>query len=127
MEKIIKKESLKLLLESRLLFASVIIMNLIALTLAIVIIFLIKPSELQLITHYSAFGITHLYRSQWYYLYSFVLFEILVSVLHSFIAIKVLIVKGRPLALLTVWSGILILLLGFSTALSVINVWNPLI
>ncbi|MGB4420768.1 MAG: hypothetical protein WBI29_03150 [Candidatus Saccharimonadales bacterium] len=120
------KESLKLLINNRLLFVSVIFVNLVAVIFAIILVFLIKPSELQLVNHYSAFGITHLYRSQWYYLYVFVAFQLMVSILHSIISVKMLIVKGHSIAMLTIWSGLFVLALGFSTALSVINVWNPL-
>jgi len=120
------KESFKLLINNRLLFASVVLVNLIALIFAIILIFLIKPSELQLVSHYSAFGVTHLYRSQWYYLYVFVIFQLLVSILHSVISVKMLNTKGHSIAMLTIWSGLFVLVLGFSTALSVINVWNPL-
>ena len=120
------KESFKLLINNRLLFVSVILVNLVAIMFAIILIILIKPSELQLVNHYSAFGITHLYRSQWYYLYVFALFQLIVSILHSVISVKMLITKGHSIAMLTIWSGLFVLVLGFSTALSVINVWNPL-
>jgi len=120
------KESFKLLANNKLLFASVIFVNLVAIIFAIILIFMIKPSELQLVSHYSAFGITHLYRDQWYYLYVFVLFQPLVAILHSIISVKMLIEKGHSIAMLTIWSGLFVIILGFSTALSVINVWNPL-
>ena len=120
------KESFKLLVNNKLLFASVIFVNLAAIIFAIILIFMIKPSELQLVSHYSAFGITHLYRDQWYYLYVFVFFQPLVAILHSIISAKMLIEKGHSIAMWTIWSGLFVIILGFSTALSVINVWNPL-
>jgi hypothetical protein len=93
---------------------------------AIVIGLSIHSSELQLVSHYSAFGITHLYRDQWFYLSVFVVFEIVVAILHSIISIKLLIAKGRSLAVLFAWSGVGVVLLGWITAVAVLNVWTPL-
>lgn len=86
----------------------------------------IQPSELQLVSHYSAYGITHLYRDQWFYLLVFVFFQLVVFLMHLFIAIKLLTVKGREFAIAFAWLGIFIMIIGLITAQSVINVWTPL-
>ncbi len=97
-----------------------------AFIVAIIIALKIHPSEMQLVSHYSAFGITHLYRDQWFYLYVFVLFPLVVAALHAAISVKLLIVKGHSLAVMFAWFGITIILLGSATASAVINVWKPL-
>jgi hypothetical protein len=56
----------------------------------------------------------------------FVAFEIIVAVLHTIIAIKLLIVKGHSLAIMFAWFGIGTILLGWVTTLAVLNVWTPL-
>jgi len=86
----------------------------------------IKPSELQLVSHYSAFGTTHLYRDQWFYLLVFIFFGLIVAILHIIIAIKLLIVDKRSIAVMIIWAAIGIILLGWATAHSVLNVWTPL-
>ena len=89
---------------------------------------MIHSSDLQLITHYSAFGISHIYRNQWFYLYVFVLFELIVAVAHTILSVKLLIVKGRSVAIMNAWMGIIVIFLGFSTALSLLSLnaaWNP--
>ncbi|MEI6053940.1 MAG: hypothetical protein WCQ49_01065 [Candidatus Saccharibacteria bacterium] len=86
----------------------------------------IRPSELQLVSHYSAFGTTHLYRDQWFYLLVFVFFGLIVAILHIIITIKLLIINKRSIAIMFVWSAIGIILLGWATAYSVLNVWTPL-
>lgn len=75
----------------------------------------IQPSERQLISHYSAFGITHFYFDQWFYQFVFVVFGIGASVLHSIIAVKLLIVKGHSLAIMYAWFGIAVILIGWVT------------
>lgn len=86
----------------------------------------VKPSDLQLVTHYTAYGVTHLYRDQWFYLLTFVGFTILVAFLHIAIAIKMYTTKGSPLAIMVAWSGLGVILFAWITALSIINVWSPI-
>jgi hypothetical protein len=123
-ESIIK--SLKELVADRFLLILTSVMLLISFISAIVIGFSIHSSELQLVSHYSAFGITHLYRDQWFYLFVFVVFVILVAILNSVISVKLLVTKGRPLAIMFTWLSIGIIFLGWVTASSVLNVWTPL-
>jgi len=124
--KIIIKESLKQLITDRYLLILLLAMLLLAFILATIIGLSIHPSELQLVSHYSTFGVTHFYRDQWFYLFVFVAFEIIVAVLHTIIAIKLLIVKGHSLAIMFAWFGIGTILLGWVTTLAVLNVWTPL-
>lgn len=125
MKEIILK-SLKQLIADRYLLALVLIMLLLALVSAIVIGFSVHPSELQLVSHYSAFGVTHFYRDQWFYLFVFIAFGPLLAILHSIIAIKLLIVKGHAIAIMFTWFAIGILFIGWTTALAVLNVWTPI-
>jgi len=120
-------KSLKDLVADRYLLVLVLLLVILSIVFSIIIGLSIHPSELQLVSHYSDFGVTHLYRDQWFYLFSFVLFGIVVAVLHTIIAIKLLVVKGRSFAIMFAWVGIGIILLGcFVTAMAVINVWKPL-
>ncbi|MFZ3009468.1 MAG: hypothetical protein WA030_00400 [Candidatus Microsaccharimonas sp.] len=102
-----------------------------AVTLVLMILFItyiilaVRPSELQLVTHYTAYGVTHLYRSQWWYLLGFGGFALLAAFLHISIAIKMYITKGHPLAIMFAWMGIGILLFAWVTSFSIINVWSP--
>ena len=82
----------------------------------------VRPSELQQVTHYTAFGVTHLYRDQWFYLLSFAGFAVLVAFLHITIAIKLYITKGHPLALMFAWIGIGIIIFAWLTSIWLINI-----
>jgi len=119
-------QSLKQLVADRYLLVLSLFIVIVAIVCAINIGLSIKPSELQLVSHYSAFGITHLYRDQWFYLLVFVLFGAVVSLLHVIISVKLLIVKGHSIATMFAWVSIVIIILGWVTAQAVLNVWTPL-
>ena len=123
--KTIIKHSLKQLIDDRYLLVLLIILMLLALIMSINVGLSIKPSELQLVSHYSAFGITHFYSDQWFYLLLFPFFGIVVALFHIVVSIKLLIVKGHPVAIMVAWFGIGIVLLGWATAIAVLNIWTP--
>lgn len=123
--KTIIKESFKQLLPHKYLLFLLSFLLLLSLSLAIYIGLSIRPSELQLISHYSAFGLTHLYRDQWYYLLVFLAFDIVAAVFHTIISIKLLIIKSRSFAIMFAWCGIGMILLNLTIFLSVINLWKP--
>ncbi|OYX42065.1 hypothetical protein B7Y94_04165 [Candidatus Saccharibacteria bacterium 32-49-12] len=118
--------SLKQLFTNRYLTTLAIVMILLALANLIYIVLTVQPSELQLVAHYTAFGITNLYRDQWIYLWGFGLFGLLVAFFHIGLSIKVYIAKGHPLALMIAWLGIAIIVFAWIMAFSIINVWSPL-
>lgn len=124
--KIIIKESFKQLIANRYLLVLLSALVILTIGFAIIIGFSIHPSELQLISHYTAFGPIHLYRDQWFYLFVFIVFGLMVCVLHIIISVKLLLIKGRTLAIMYAWFGIGIVLLGWVTAISLLNVWAPL-
>lgn len=101
------------------------VMILLAISFTIYIAISVQPSDLQLVTHYTAYGVTHLYRDQWFYLLSFIGFAILATFLHISLAIKMYTTKGSPLAIMVAWAGIGVILFAWVVALSIINVWSP--
>lgn len=119
-------QPLKELVTNRYLTVLSIILVLLSLGLVIYIAITVRPSDLQLVTHYTAFGVTHLYRDQWYYLLSFAVFAVLVAFLHIALAIKIYVTKGHPLAIMFAWLGIGIIVFAWVTAISIINVWSPM-
>ncbi|HBO64378.1 TPA: hypothetical protein DD425_00255 [Candidatus Saccharibacteria bacterium] len=101
------------------------ILVLLAVAFVVYIIIAVRPSELQLVTHYTAFGVTHLYRDQWFYLFTFGIFALMVAFFHIALAVKIYLTKGHPLAIMVAWLGIGIIVFAWITALSLINVWSP--
>ena len=118
-------QSTKELLTNRYLTTLSIILVLLSVAFIVYILLTVRPSDLQLVTHYTAFGVTHLYRDQWFYLLSFVGFAVLVAFLHVAVSIKIYITKGHPLAIMFAWFGIGIIVFAWITAISIINVWSP--
>ena len=97
-----------------------------AIAFAVYIGIVVRPSELQLVTHYTAFGVTHLYRDQWFYLLSFGGFAIIIALINIGMALKVFLAKGHPLAIMFAWFGVGIMVFAWLTSFSIINVWSPL-
>ena len=114
-------KSLKELIADRYLLVLLLGLLLFTLIFAVTIGLSIHTSERQLISHYSAFGITHFYFDQWFYLLSFVLFGVIVAVLNVIISIKLMIVKGHSMAVMFAWFGIGIIALGWVASLAILN------
>ena len=119
------KTSFKELITNRYLTVLVGVTLLLALAFLVYIILVVRPSELQLVTHYTAFGVTHLYRDQWFYLFTFGGFAVLVAFFHIALSLKLYLTKGHPLAIMFAWMGIGIIIFAWVTAFSIINVWSP--
>lgn len=124
MNKIIKESFLKLASDRYLLvLCSAII--LVAVSFAIYIGVSVRPSDLQLVSHYSAFGVTHLFRDQWYYLLLFGVFGLGVATIHTALVTKLLVEKDRNIAIFLAWLTIAILVFAWMSTYAVINVWSP--
>lgn len=82
----------------------------------------LHPSELQVVTHYTAFGSTNFYRDKWYYLIGFVFFGILNSILYAALACKIYHHKGRALAIPFAWLGLIVIVLATATIYQVLKV-----
>ena len=120
------KQQFKELLTNRYLMTLAIITVVLALLFLIYILIAVRPSELQLVTHYTAYGVTKLYRDQWFYLLGFGLFGLMVAFFHTALAIKMYVTKGHPLAIMVAWLGIGIILFAWVMSFSIINVWSPI-
>ena len=118
-------QSLKELSTNRYLTVLSIILVLLSVAFIIYIALTVRPSDLQLVTHYTAFGVTHLYRDQWFYLFTFAGFAVLSAFLHIAISIKMYTTKGSPLAISFMWLGIGVVIFAWIAAIAIINVWSP--
>lgn len=116
------KESFSLLLDNRYLLVLCVILALLGIGFVIYIGLNVRPSELQLVSHCSAFGFTHLYRDQWFYLLNFGVFGLFAAIMYIILTVKVFLVKGKPLAIAFAWLGIVIMLFAWTTAYPVLNI-----
>lgn len=116
------KDYISKLLADKYLLTIVVLMFIACLLVSIIIGLAIEPRDLKLPSRYSAFGLTHFYFSQWFYILNFIFFSFIVFVLHSVIAVKLLILRGRSLAITYAWSGLGIIIFSLVVAISVNNV-----
>lgn len=82
----------------------------------------VHPSELQVVTHYTAFGSTNFYRDKWYYLIGFAVFGVMTVVLYTALACKLYKHKGRELAIPFIWLGVITIILAFATTSQILKV-----
>lgn len=80
------------------------IVNILVMIIVIVAIaVMIEPRETQVITQYSAFGITGFYLGYWYNLWSYVAFEIILVVGNGLLSAKLAQLNRRDLSLALLW------------------------
>lgn len=82
----------------------------------------LQPSDLQVATRYTAFGDTHFYRNKWYYLISFILFGVVVTVVHTALAVKFYNRGQRQFAVSLVVLTLLIFAIAWIIARSVLGI-----
>ena len=63
----------------------------------------IHPTSVQIPVQYSAFNPTLYSREQWYYLFFFSIFAVLVLIINLLTSLKILEIKGRSLMLSYLW------------------------
>ena len=80
-----------------------IVLGVLLLAILVVAAFNIRPNELQVPLRYSAFGITNIYREQWYYEFAFVGFAIVTAVCAYAIALKMFATKSAEFATYFLW------------------------
>lgn len=91
--------TVKTIVADRLVAALIVVGLLLAVAYCIYIGIALRPSDLQVAVHYSAFGSTHLYRAKWYYMLTFVVFALIVAVVHAVLVAKLYLQERRPLAI----------------------------
>ena len=70
----------------------------------------LQASELRIVTHYTAFGVTHFYRDQWLYLIGFAAFCVVSFVIGLAVALKLVQAERVSLALFWVWAQLFIVI-----------------
>lgn len=82
----------------------------------------LKPSDLQVAVHYTAFGETNFYREKWFYLINFIVFGLVIAVVHSILAVKIYLQGRRQIALLFLWLSLLLLMIAFVLTRAILNI-----
>lgn len=116
------QELLREFIRDKRLLLAVVLLFLVATSFVIYIGFSVQPSELQVVTRYSAFGATHFYRSQWYYLVSFGLFGFIAAALHIILAARMVVIKNKSFALAFLWLCILLIVIAWITSQAILKI-----
>jgi hypothetical protein len=79
--------------------------------LTILVAVSVHPRQLQIPVRFDAFAPEQYFRDQWFYIFNFLIYGIVVFFTNTLISLKILDVKGRHLALGFLWLTIAILLI----------------
>lgn len=82
----------------------------------------LRPTDVQVATHYSAFGDTHYYRNKWYYILTFVGFGLVFAAAHIGIILKLIKEDFRPLAIGFAWLSLMLLIVAFIFTNSILSI-----
>lgn len=116
------KSSLNKVLETRYLAVLLGVFFALCLTLLIYLIVSVQPSDLQVVVHYTSFGTTNFYRDQWHYLLTFIGFVVIIATMHPLITYKILINKGKELAIAFAWLGVVMVLISAALFYQVLKI-----
>ncbi|MET0979782.1 MAG: hypothetical protein ABWX90_00835 [Candidatus Saccharimonadales bacterium] len=114
--------SLKLILSDRLMTVLLVVFVLACLSYCIYVGVSLRPSDLQVAVHYTAFGETSFYREKWYYLLSFIMFGLILAAVHSILIVKLYVQERRQIAILFTWFSFLLLLITWIMTHSVLRI-----
>lgn len=114
--------SIKPILSDRLMTVLIIVFIIFCLTYSVYVGASLRPSDLQVAVHYTAFGETSFYREKWYYLVSFIIFGVIAAVVHTALIAKLYLQGRREIALAFVWLSILLIIIAWFIAWSVLKV-----
>lgn len=82
----------------------------------------LHPSDLQVAVHYTAFGETTFYREKWFYLLSFVVFGLIIAIIHTALILKIYAQERRQLAIFFAWLSLLIVIIAIALTRSVLKI-----
>jgi hypothetical protein len=103
------KEVLLEAVKSRIFVALWVLMLVQIIILVVLVAINIYPRQLQIPVHFDAFSTEQYFRDQWFYLFNFIAFGVVVFFINSLTSLKILEVKGRHLALGFLWITLAVL------------------
>jgi|TARA_B100001245_G_scaffold142721_1_gene106424 hypothetical protein len=110
------------LVNDRHLLVALLLLLLAGVSLLVFLAFGIDPTERQVAVHYTSFGTTNFYREKWYYLLSFAVYVVVLMAVHSVITLKILQEKGRELAVVFAWMGLVLVVISAALLFQILKV-----
>ena len=116
------KTAFKLILADRLMITLLALFIVACISYCVYVGLSLRPSDLQVAVHYTAFGSTNFYRAKWWNLLAFIGFGLVMAAAHSSIAIKIYTHERRQLALLFISLSFLMLIIAWVLTWSVLRI-----
>lgn len=114
--------SFKLILSDRLLTILIGLFLLVCIAYCVYVGISLRPSDLQVAVHYTAYGETNFYRDKWYYLLSFIAFGVIIAISHAALTAKIYMQGRRQLALLFLGLSFLLMVIAWSVTWSILRI-----
>lgn len=118
--------SVKRLVQDRAVMATFGVLILLSVVCAIYFAVRVRPSDIQVYTHYTSYGGVNFYASQWYYALAYSLFFIMIAACHTAIGAKLYTLKSRQFTLYFGWFSIGVVLIAAANFLHIVKVAFPL-
>ena len=115
-------EYIKVIISDRLITVLISLTLLLILAYTVYVGVSVRPSDLQVAVHYTAFGEANFYRDKWYYFVNFIAFALLMGVAHVTIIAKLYTQGRRHMALLFSYLTILLILIFWIITASVLRI-----
>lgn len=109
-------------IKSRIFVALWVVILLQTIALVILVAVNVHPSQLQVPVRFDTFSTTQYFRDQWFYLFNFIGFGVVMLSVNGLISLKILEVKGRHLALSFLWLTAAMLLIAIVLIAAVLRV-----
>ena len=82
----------------------------------------LRPSDLQVAVHYTAFGDASFYREKWYYFVNFIAFGLMLMAMHTILAVKLYVQGRRQIALFFVGLSLLLVVIAWFLTRAILRV-----
>lgn len=113
---------IKTIISDRVLAALIIIFILGCLTYCVFVGISLRPSDLQVAVHYTAFGEATFYREKWYYFINFIILGLLMMVMHTILTVKLYIQGRRQIALFFASLSLLLVVIAWFLTRAILRV-----
>jgi len=113
---------IKTILSDRVMAALLIVFILACLAYCIFIGISLRPSDLQVAVHYTAFGDASFYREKWYYFVNFIAFGLMLMAMHTILAVKLYVQGRRQIALFFVGLSLLLVVIAWFLTRAILRV-----
>lgn len=113
---------IKLVISDRSFFSLLIGTILLGLVYSMFVAISLQTRDIQVAVHYTIFGEAHFYKEKWFYLISFVIFGLSITIAHTILMFKVYLLERRQTAMLFGWLSIVILIVAWSYTASVLKI-----